>query len=228
MFFYFAVTMTEAYETLQGKSEESEVYFEEKLLQNALGDRERMAATKYVAGFITYKVYKLKTSQHSVLCYLKMFQLNLPRGVLDDQEFISLRSHGGLSAPTEDTLKMVINCDHAFNLMHGEGATVKDCKNVLDQTSGFISKLYPDIPDKIAKLFVKVKYHARVKALNEKDILVRGEELKRRAQERKEAPKKVKTVRDFSKDRVIKMVIFLQYLFHFKTFLTLCQFPTFK
>ena len=66
MFFYFAVTMTEAYETLQGKSEESEEYFEEKLLHIALGNRERMAATKYVAGYITYKVYKLKISQHSV------------------------------------------------------------------------------------------------------------------------------------------------------------------
>ena len=57
-----------------------------------------------------------------------------------------------------------------------------------------------DIPDKIAKLFVKVKYHARIKALNENDILVRGEELRRKAQEQKEAPKKQKTVRDFSKD----------------------------
>ena len=68
MFFYFAVTMTEAYETLQGKSEEREEYFEENLLQNALGDRERMAATKYVAGFITYKVHKMKNSkpQHFV------------------------------------------------------------------------------------------------------------------------------------------------------------------
>ena len=129
-----------------------------------------------------------------------MLQLDLPRGVLEDQEFISLRSHGGLSAPTDKTLKMVINCDHAFNLMHGEGAKVKDCKNVLEQTTCFISNLFPDIPEKVTRLFVKVKYHARIKALNEKDILDRGEELRRKAQERKEAPKKQKTVRDFSKD----------------------------
>ena len=70
MFFYFAVTMTEAYETLQGKSEEREEYFEENLLQNALGDRERMAATKYVAGFITYKVHKMKIQNPNILFYV--------------------------------------------------------------------------------------------------------------------------------------------------------------
>ena len=129
-----------------------------------------------------------------------MLQLDLPRGVLEEQEFISLRSHGGLSAPTEETLKMVVNCDYAFNKMHGEGAKVKDGKRILEQTTSFIINLFPDIPEKIAKLFVKVKYHARIKALNENDILVRVEELSRKAQEQKEAPKKQKTVRDFSKD----------------------------
>ena len=75
-----------------------------------------------------------------------MLQLDLPRGVLEEQEFISLRSHGGLSAPTEETLKMVVNCDYAFNKMHGEGAKVKDGKRILEQTTSFIINLFPDIP----------------------------------------------------------------------------------
>ena len=111
---------------------------------------------------------------------------------------------------------------------HSEGAKVKDGKRILELTPSFILNLFPDIPEKIVKLFVKFMYHARIKALNENDILVRVEELRRKAQEQKEAPKKQKTVRDFSKDWVIKIFIFLQYLFPLKFFLTLCQFPTFK
>ena len=57
-------------------------------------------------------------------------------------------------------------------------------------------------------------YHARIKALNENDILVRVEELRRKAQEQKEAPKKQKTVHDFSKDWVIKIFISLKIFFN--------------
>ena len=48
---------------------------------------------------------------------------------------------------------------------HSEGAKVKDGKRILELTPSFILDLFPDIPEKIAKLFVKVKYHARIKAL---------------------------------------------------------------
>ena len=44
-----------------------------------------------------------------------------------------------------------------------------------------------------------INHDDRIKSLNEKATLDRGEELKRKALERKEAPKKQKTVRDFSK-----------------------------
>ena len=52
----FVVTMTEAYETLEGKRDETEEQFDERLLERAEADKERMSATKYVAGYITYKV----------------------------------------------------------------------------------------------------------------------------------------------------------------------------
>ena len=41
-------------------------------------------------------------------------------------EFIDLRSHGRLCAPTEETLINVLKCDEGFNMMHGEGASLKD------------------------------------------------------------------------------------------------------
>ena len=52
----FVVTMTEAYETLEGKKDETEEQFDERLLERAEEDKERMSATRYVAGYITYKV----------------------------------------------------------------------------------------------------------------------------------------------------------------------------
>ena len=91
----------------------------------------------------------------------QMLQLNLPRGSMADCDFIALKSHGGLSAPTEQTLGYVLSCDHLFNILHGEGAQVKDGRNILERTSNFILQGNPEIPEKIAKLFVKIKYHAR-------------------------------------------------------------------
>ena len=51
-----------------------------------------------------------------------------------------------------------------------------------------IKTMCPDINVKIIDLFTKVKYHARVKSLNEDDLIA-----KRKA-------KKIKTMRDFTKD----------------------------
>ena len=84
--------------------------------------------------------------------------------------------------------------------MHGEGSSLKDCRDVLEVTGKFIKQMFPDIPDDFVSLFVKIKYHARIRALNEQEILLRKEELKRKAVERNEAPKKQKTMRDFCKE----------------------------
>ena len=117
-------------------------------------------------------------------------------------EFIDLRSHGGLCAPTEETLIYVLKCDEGFNMMHGEGASLKDCSNVMEKTECFIKELFADIPSDIISLFVKIKYHARIRSLNEEEIYLRKEELKRRATARNEAPKRLKTMRDYSKESV--------------------------
>ena len=38
---------------------------------------------------------------------------------------------------------------------------MKDGRNILERTSNFILQGNPEIPEKIAKLFVKIKYHDR-------------------------------------------------------------------
>ena len=48
--------MTEAYESLGGRGEETVHKFDERLLREALNDKEKMSAIEYVAGYITYKV----------------------------------------------------------------------------------------------------------------------------------------------------------------------------
>ena len=126
---------------------------------------------------------------------------------------IDLKNYGGgekgLCAPTSETLLCVIKCDRAFNLLHGEGASLTDLSNVLVRTESFIQEKYPEIPKSIVKLFTKIKYYARIRALNEHDILLRAAELKRKAVQRKEAPKRLKTMRDFNKASVIQRCFLL-------------------
>ena len=136
-----------------------------------------------------------------------ILQLNLPRGVVSPGEFIEHRSHGKLCAPTDETLLLTLKCDEGFNLMHGEGCNLKDCKNVFEKTGSFIRSLFPEIPDDLVRLFVKIKYYARIRALNEHEIVLRKEELKRKAAERKEAPKRLKSMRDFCKESFSRFIM---------------------
>ena len=184
--------------TLQGKLDEVGEAFDERLLEEAQNDTQKMSAMRYVAGAMTYKV-RTKCSRIAFNQSI-IFQLDLKRGVVEEGEFIDLRSHGGLSAPTDETLLFTLKCDKGFNLMHGEGASLKDCQNVMEVTGSFIKQIFPEIPGDLVALYVKIKYHARIRALNEQEILLRKEELKRKADERKEAPKKQKTMRDFCKE----------------------------
>ena len=48
--------MTDAYESLNGRGDEDGENLDEELLQNAHNDKEKMAATEYIAGSVTYKV----------------------------------------------------------------------------------------------------------------------------------------------------------------------------
>ena len=85
----------------------------------------------------------------------------------------------------------VTKCDLGFNSLHGEGAQRKDGSDIMKQTVSYILSLHPEVQSEIAELSVKLKYHARIKALNELDIRDRASELKSKAEERKGNPKKL-------------------------------------
>ena len=91
--------------------------------------------------------------------------------------------------------------------MHGDGSSLKDGKNILERTGSFIRDLFPDIPTDLVSLFVKIKYHARIRDLNEQEIRAKKEELKRKAAERNEAPKRQKTMRDFRKVSILNFIL---------------------
>ena len=55
--FVLSVTMSDAYGTLDGRSEETPEQHDDQLLDNLNNDKGRMSATKYVAGYMTYKVF---------------------------------------------------------------------------------------------------------------------------------------------------------------------------
>ena len=50
--------MTDAYGTLDGQREETPEQYDDQLLDNLNNDKGRMSATKYVAGYMTYKVFQ--------------------------------------------------------------------------------------------------------------------------------------------------------------------------
>ena len=59
--------MTDAYGTLDGQREETPEEYGDQLLDNLNNDKGRMSATKYVAGYMTYKVF-----QSSCLSYTNL------------------------------------------------------------------------------------------------------------------------------------------------------------
>ena len=65
--FVLSVTMSDAYGTLDGRSEETPEQHDDQLLDNLNNDKGRMSATKYVAGYMTYKVF-----QSSCLSYTNL------------------------------------------------------------------------------------------------------------------------------------------------------------
>ena len=95
----------------------------------------------------------------------------------------------------------VKSLDQAFNLIHGEGASLND-KNMMDpveKTAGGIQKKCPDVNTDIIKLFTKVKYFSRITALNEKTKVDDLVDRKRKAEETNQKPKPAKVMRDYTK-----------------------------
>ena len=66
-------------------------------------------------------------------------------------------------------------------------------------TTNEIKRRCPDVQSEVIELFTKIKYHARIKAINEQQNLDKKADLKRKAAERKETPKKLQQMRDFMK-----------------------------
>ena len=54
--YIIAVEMKEAYETLQGRRDETGERFDQRLLEEATHDKQKISAMKYVAGAMTHKV----------------------------------------------------------------------------------------------------------------------------------------------------------------------------
>ena len=52
------MTMSDAYGTLDGRSEETPEQHDDQLLDTLNNDKGKMSATKYVAGYMTYKVFQ--------------------------------------------------------------------------------------------------------------------------------------------------------------------------
>ena len=92
--------------------------------------------------------------------------------------------------------------DQAFNLIHGDGASLND-GNMMDPvkvTAADIQKKCPDVNADVVKLFTKVKYFGRIKAINEKTKLDIFAERKWKAEENNREPKPAKFMRDHIKD----------------------------
>ena len=114
----------------------------------------------------------------------------------------ALQSYGGLTGASENSLSEVKLMDQAFNSLHGVGSQLRDetMTDPIKTTAEAIQKRCPGITEDAIKLFTKIKYHARVKALNEQNFVNKISERKRKAIENKEKPKKIKLMRDFVKD----------------------------
>ena len=114
----------------------------------------------------------------------------------------ALQSYGGLTGATPEREAEVRLMDSAFNQVHGAGAQLNDEKVIdpIKTTADRIKKICPDIALNIIELFSKIKYHSRIKSINEQNIIEQVEKRKLKASERNEIPKRTKTMRDFTKD----------------------------
>ena len=96
----------------------------------------------------------------------------------------------------------VKSMDHAFNIIHGEGASLnhKMRKDPIPRTAVEIHKKCPDINQNVIEFFTKVKYYSRVRALNEQNKIEVISTRKKKAIEKNERLKHPKNMRDYMKD----------------------------
>ena len=83
-------------------------------------DDDQISAMRYVAGAMTYKVNKMPDTNF-YFNLLLISQLDLLRGTEIQGEFINLWSHGGLCAPTIETLLFTLKCDQGFSKRTDKG-----------------------------------------------------------------------------------------------------------
>lgn len=131
---------------------------------------------------------------------LKYFQLGLPRTSPEPGSFTELCSRGGLTGAKTEVLERVKKIDLAFNQYHGYGTSLHDTSDVLNKTVVFIMESVKETDQKLVNYFVKMKFHHRIKCINEMNLLKKKGERKRKAEERGENFKRLKTMRDFTKD----------------------------
>ena len=79
------------------------------------------------------------------------------------------QGHGRLTGAMEERLTKVKIMDKAFNLLHGAGAQLNDDK--MKTTVEKIKTMCPAISIKVIDFFTKMKYHERVKSINENNSI---------------------------------------------------------
>ena len=81
-------------------------------------------------------------------------------------------SLGWLHGATAQTKDYVRRSDSAFNEVHGVGPKIAKTSGFdpINSTIDYVHKRYPDIPLPVVKLFVKVKYHHRIKSINQSEV----------------------------------------------------------
>ena len=109
--------------------------------------------------------------------------------------------------------------DKAFNSVHGAGAQLRDeqMKEPIETTAKMIKKMCPDINIKVINVFTSTKYHARVRSLNEDPLIP-----KRKSTDTSHFSKRIKTMRDFTKDGHYIQIHFLKIDISFITRLLMC------
>ena len=88
--------------------------------------------------------------------------------------------------------------DLAFNRFHGYGSRLQDTPDIIKRTEEYIMEFVKG-QKKMVSYFVKMKFFYRIRCINEMDLLMKKEDRKRKAEQRGENFKRLKTMRDFTK-----------------------------
>lgn len=124
-------------------------------------DSSKIASEKdgllYIAGFIAKK-YKNQFPELGSQTSLCTEENNESHG------WIHNLSHGGLTNPSEEWAKIIKKMDKYFISLHKD--KFQGGKNIIKQTSKYISKKIPQIPINIITTFVKQRIFIRIRYLN--------------------------------------------------------------